>query len=224
VKKYEVSETIEHKEDGEDLDDFENVEEMVFDSDSSPQRLISESSPEHDYHIKPTKTESHTEKIEKSESKPSNINIDEEVNGEDMTSNVTSNVKMQKTDSKNKRNKYKNFLPRSKEEYETEEVGPDKIDPNDFLHKKRHTHEYEDIIEKEKVSKIIGKNRMEAISKPLTLKLAKKSSEFRSKSHEKKKKRSKKNRRKKKRRNSINKELCKESGKDLRRNHYKEKG
>jgi len=113
--------------------------------------------------------------------------------------------------------RYKNFMPRTKEEFEKEEFGPDKLPAKDKLFNKRSTKEYEEIIEKEKVEKILGIEETKKISKPLVSKLRK----YKSKSQERKrKKKSKKCRspeKKKDRKNSVNITLLK-SDEDLRRN------
>jgi len=61
--------------------------------------------------------------------------------------------KTKKLQAKDKRNKFKKFIAQSKEEIEKEESGPDRLPPQDYLHKARETKEYQEKIEKAKVAK-----------------------------------------------------------------------
>lgn len=127
--------------------------------------------------------------------------------------------------SKDKRKNYKNFIPKSREEFEQETVGPDKLSNQDPFFNQRYTKSYTEFIEKEKVEKFIGVEQTKIISKPLVAIIKRK---YRSKSQERKKKRVKKtkkyqnNKIKRNRKGSMNIILMNTDG-DLRKHVYKNK-
>ena len=67
------------------------------------------------------------------------FDIEKEV--KELKNKVNKNIPA-KTKGKDRRSRYKNFIPQSKDEIEKEESGPDKLPQEDVLYKTRHSKEY----------------------------------------------------------------------------------
>ena len=152
----------------------------------------------------------------------STFDIEKEV--EELKDKVIKNLppKVPKKGGRDKRNRYKNFIPQSKDEIEKQEHGPDKLPEEDMFYKKRATKEYENEIEMQKVASIVGVEQTKRMCQPFVSKISKK---FRSKSQErkKKKKRCKRPNKKRDRKNSVNITIQNAADGDIRRNRYKNK-